>query len=873
MIKFFNKHFWVLLLLIVLISYGQTLFMFPWQDDHTVFFKLMNVSEKAGYFGYGPFGQGVYKYIVTPYIPIQKFFGFNPVAFFSLAITFYYLATLTVYKVFSEVISPRGGRIAGLLYACGYVASDGYIRIFNSVSTSFGIILVSLLFLFYYRFIKDRGIRWYTLSVLFYFLALEFATVRTHYLIAAVIAFELVFKSLKKPLGSIISSLIRLIPFGFIFYKYFLENADSRSSQIGTFLRDLLAGNFSKLYSFFSAITNIIFPDWLLKSVSGLMGLNSLMTFTVVLILFGLSRLFVKNRLKTKVLTVYLIALPLWGLVVNRVFVTSSLGLSSQSLYEVFFGGVILLLLPTLLISLERKWRALTLFLIIWGLFNISSYAVYNPALGFTQYHRYLAHSFLPLVGIFGILYVNTKSRLIILWGLMSLVSAATYQNKILETRSYPVKRFYSQLKEFVPVAKKGDIFYFDVADNARGYFSDAFSVASMPEETAIAWQYGLDRYDIRRLTEYPELAKLISEGSFTDINKVPTKIGNIYSFFYSKDGLVDTSEELHLLDESPGVLNEVDFTSEINGNEVVINLVSPIPSINSNKITLELTSSSPRLEDIEFPYITDQKLSANSIAKNSDLRLKAFEYKRSKELVRTATNVTATSSWKAEVPSNLTDGRMDTHWRADRVIWSKEGASLTLDLGRVLNISRFVWLNGNATNTPTKYSIEVSLDKSTWKKVAEVDTNLRVDGGVHQVVAFNPQSVRYLRMVLTATLSRDSASIAEAWVVPTSFDTLDIKEVEEFLVSPLGFVPDALGLLTTLNAMDYMGRVQVAWFGNKSDSWSTTEVSTIKVNYDGIPRRYEIAIPAGGTEIRKLKLTQKQIFGDLHVNQILDDK
>jgi len=46
-------RFWVILLLLVLVSYGQILFMYVWQDDNALFFKLANIEGRAGYLGMG----------------------------------------------------------------------------------------------------------------------------------------------------------------------------------------------------------------------------------------------------------------------------------------------------------------------------------------------------------------------------------------------------------------------------------------------------------------------------------------------------------------------------------------------------------------------------------------------------------------------------------------------------------------------------------------------------------------------------------------------------------------------------------------------------------------------------------------------------
>ena len=188
-----KKYYWLFLLLVVLVSYGQLFLMFPWQDDHALFFKLAHIQERAGYLGTGVFGQGAYKYTAAYYYPLYKLFGYWVPVYFLLALTFYFLATLTTYFVFSYVLGKKEGRLAGFLFASGYIAADGFIRLYNSVGTSLSVILIGLLLLAYWRFSKKTNTKWYLVAVISYFLAVEFIRYRTHYLIAIIILFEILF--------------------------------------------------------------------------------------------------------------------------------------------------------------------------------------------------------------------------------------------------------------------------------------------------------------------------------------------------------------------------------------------------------------------------------------------------------------------------------------------------------------------------------------------------------------------------------------------------------------------------------------------------------------------------------------------------------
>ena len=98
-----------------------------------------------------------------------------------------------------------------------------------------------------------------------YFLAIELARARTHYLIAPIILFEILFLALHKKIKYFYQSALRLLPFLFIFYKYFIQNGDKRSQEVLVFIKALVRGDFSILYGYFASLSNIFVPDWITK--------------------------------------------------------------------------------------------------------------------------------------------------------------------------------------------------------------------------------------------------------------------------------------------------------------------------------------------------------------------------------------------------------------------------------------------------------------------------------------------------------------------------------------------------------------------------------------------------------------------------------
>lgn len=869
MIKFFSRNYWLLLAIVVILSYGQTLLMFPWQDDHTLFFKLENITGKAGYFGAGPFGEGAYKYIVTPYILIYKLFGLNVIAYYAFALLFYFLAAFVIYKVFTEVISPKAGKIAGFLFAAGYVASDGFVRIFNSVSTSIGIIASILLFWTYWRFYKKGKYLWYLLAIAFYFFAVEFARIRTHYLVAVVLALEIIFFAFKKPIWSVIKSLVRLSPFLYLFYVYFLKAADARSSQIGTFFKAISAGQFYKTYSFLSGVANIWLPNNALSLLAS--QRSTFLVYCALIAFFGFAiYLCYRNKKRLKIVVPSNVILGVvWAFVSKSIFTVPNLSLQPVDFFLVFIGGEVILFSIFIIPILRDESKKLYLFLVVWFVASLASYSIYEPNLTFIQFHRYLAHSFIALGGILALVaYKNKKVFvLVVAWGIINLISAINYQHLIVTTRSIPVVNFYSELKKYAPSAKKGDIFYFDVADNARGTFADAFSVASMPEETAIAWQYGLDRYDIRRVVSFDNLKKLLDEGSFTDINHNDVEIGTVHAFYYDSSGLKDISGELTGRLAKKGVVTQMKAMVSVQNGATIVTFASPISGITPNTVNFRMSAEPLPISAMTFPYVTDKLLTNNSVATNSDLRKLAFNYLVQKTSLRNHTKVDTNNSWKEDIASNLADGLTSTSWRADRVLWKKQGAIATFDLGTQILSDKVVWVNGNTMNSPTEIEIEVSLDGKKWTKVATWVGTKKISGGDLQTINFKATKFRYFKFRVLSTLSSDSASVAEVWAVPMAFSQLDVSQAELFLAQPFGYIPNSESYINTLSQMNYLGKVQYSWIGDKTGNWQTLETSQIQVRFDGRSKEYSVFVPAGGTAIRSIKLDSVQVPGSLLVS------
>ena len=818
-VNFLKHNYWLVLLAIVIISYGQTILMLPWQDDNALFFKLAHIQEPAGFLGKGILGEGSYKYTAFFYYPVYLLFKYKTVYYFLLGFLVYFLSTLVIYKVASKVIGEKYGKLSSILYACGYIASDGFIRLFNSVITSLSVILTSLLLYFYWNYYKKRKPLLYFLAVGFFFLAVEFARVRTHYLIAPVILFEILFITARKKIKYVYQSALRLLPFIFIFYKYFIQNGDRRSQEVLVFIKALLKGDFSILYGYFSSLSNIFVPDWITKYQH---------FFLLSLVLIFLTYLLFRKSKKGYLILIGIPFAVIWYFFSQEIYSTPLLNPNSSQLGLVYLGGVVLAILITIFFYIRKEIKVYYLLFCFWILVSLVSYSAYSPTVIFNSINRYFAHSFFALVLLLGVLYKNFEKEsfsktaffvLVFIYGFGNLSTGLIYQNSLLKNRTAPVGQFYRKLLKDLPKIEKGDVLYFDVADDARGYFADAFSVAQMPETTAIAWRYGIDRYDFFLAENYDDLVAKVVE------NKIATQ--NIYPFFYSKEkGLVSTKEEFEKL--SRGVAEtEMVFGKDLSEPYYFSNTYSCVirPIITFTVSAKPDLEAGKLLNDKQFPLAIAQA------------------YAKTKRDFYNSAKVLASSNWRERVSSNLIDQNTDTVWQADRVTWDEEKTFLGFDLGKILEPDRFVWVNAFANNTPTAYSIEISTDDVSWKKVAETERIFRIESGKPVEIKFTAVPARFVRMVISKTLNADSAGISEAWVVPAEFGNYKITDLENYIQSP------QIALLNLTSS------VFISWESNSSANWQKDNTATLKLITDGLKRNYEVLLPCKGTLLKGIKL------------------
>lgn len=836
----------LIIFIVVLASFGQLIFFDVWQDDNALIFKLQHITDDAGVFGPGLLGLGVYKYIAVPYYLIDQFFGLNLTVFYCFTILFYFLASVSVFYVTKQLTKNIFlSFLSSLIFASGFIGSEGIMRLFNSIQTSYSVILACLTFIFLQKAAEEKFYPNLFLSYLFFYLSLELAYIRTQYLILPVFAFGLLFfrRWLK----------LSLLPFLVIFYLQYFQSPDPRTKLIWDFLQNLLAENLDYTFSFFTSVGNIILPQpvngllFSLLSAVTLDGENKLLILQLLSIVFvGLFciLLWIKNH---KIISLGFFASTFSWLVFHLSIFEQSEKIFSRSLGDIYnnflasyLAGLSLIasfFLICLAFKKNKNYALVVGVLIFWLGSNILTYAVYLPFTPLESISRYSLHSFIPLAIFLPLLLSfflkrNTVFFLVSILIIVNISYSINYQRHFIFEKINPTKKFYSELKSNLAEIPKGSMLYFDVADDeiSRQQYKDFFSVGSMPDTTAIAQRYGIDRYDFTKTENY------------ADLKDIP--FDKIFSFFYSKNGLENTTGKLREI--LSGQTEKTTFPN------LAISPITPI--------LLKFTAKA----QIKAEFIKSSCLDPISDGDFANI----FKYLASREIFLQKVKVSTQSLRKNS--DLLTDGSANTFWRGSRGFWLENNQEvITLDLAQEKNISQLLWVNRFGNSTPLKYKIEVSLDGENFKVVKEIKNGARKKEFEETLEDFDPTPARFVRFLITETFDQDSPALSEIEVVGSQYAAVDKQVALQILNNPLACLDSQQKWQIVKNYYQNSTPFYLVWKTNKYSGFS--ENNTLKINLipDNQIHTYIVVLPAGGTKLEQLKFGPSIIPLDLEISKI----
>ena len=121
-------------------------------------------------------------------------------------------------------------------------------------------------------------------------------------------------------------------------------------------------------------------------------------------------------------------------------------------------------------------------------------------------------------------------------------------------------------------------------------------------------------------------------------------------------------------------------------------------------------------------------------------------------------------SGFAAETAALAFDGKADTMWSIGRT-----PSHFVVNMQKPAMVSGISYLprqDGKTQGMTSRYRVEVSMDGTNWKNVAEGEFgNLRANP-VEQFVTFEPQKARYVRFFSTAALDGVGSSVAELKII-----------------------------------------------------------------------------------------------------------
>lgn len=843
-LKKFQPFF--LILVIAFIAYGQTLKMYFFQDDSALIFKLQNPAGPAGSFGEGIVGAGAYKYLAAHYILFYPFFKLEPFWYFLIGFLSFLLVVLLLYIFTKELFKEtKIAYFTSLIFASGYIGSEIMFRIINSWQTNIGLILALLSLLFFSKFLRNKQkVYYYFFSILLFLACLEFVYVRSHSLIFVFVALDLLFSLIPFKIVKLRGFVLRQLPYIAIFYLYYIKGVLAETSGLSSTFSLILQGRIENLSSLFATAGNGLVPDFYQFKLLTIFPQKYGIVILVGFLSLSLLILFLRNS--NRIFKVTVPTLMLFGYWLVKYFYSKNLYWFQTR--EAFISAEIGILANILIISVSLLfWKnkyhlgKLLLFGYIFYISQIFGYYTKYPDAIFSTTHRYLSYASLGYAVIFGVISFmfvkNIRKKVfylpLILVLASNLILSFTYQRKVVHERSIPTRKFYKDLVTFVPKVEKDSIFYFDVNDDdlVQRQFRDFFSVGSMPDSTALAIYYGVDRYDISLIRSFDELLSVLSSRE-KDINKV-------YTFYYGRDGLTNTtgiSRRLLLLGSGNEILNiknHLDNKITISGN---------VPTVVLNKLEFLMRI---------VPSFGSLKYTNSSSFSNSLLTL---EYLASRKSYYQNARAESTSEWKYQEIENVVDNNTNTSWKGHRIYWHDNKADrVTVDLGKSLEISKINWVNRNKYDTPSDYSVQISTDKSVWKTVKEVvKGSQRTDSEIVEE-HFEPAVARYIRMNITGTISDDSPSISEFEVVESKFDKVRLSDVSAFLENPLSDLKNVGEAYTIYSKLSSLVNISVSL---ETDKGFLRDAVKIPAYLDGRFHIYTVFIPQYGTQLQSLTLS-----------------
>lgn len=884
--------------------------LYFWGDDWDLFLKVQHPELSIWGTSSGPFGTGPYRYFHTVFLVLYPFFGLNATAYFSFGILLYMMAALCVYFLVLELGRKKHLAIGvSLIFAsAGYIGFQAFAHLQHLYAMLGTIIFTSLSMWALARHFRTDKIFWYVLSILLFSGTVEFYILRAHGMIFVVIFLTLLFAPWKKDIKSMLFTVLKLIPFIFIYNHIYRTIYAGNNTSFESFLSVFSNKEaFGYLINFPGTFSNIIIPDSLTKTIYQFINdhFHILKPEVFLVVVFSLLEVWITRKEKTR-LIIYLFIIG-----VNVIFLFFSRWAISRPLlwsYDNFSNftailGEELLLTILLVVKITKKNRSresgLLSFGILWFFAQYFGYFIASPAYSFLgSVHRYVAPSLVTTAIIWGTILSLSKLKKLNIVAFLGIIAIFVYLvntelTVTVNTVSLPTKKLYSDIRKTLPDLPKNPIIFLDYENDPRivGIAGNAYP------NTGFAIFYGMsDRAHM--VSSLSDLLVLLKEKK--------ASIDNIVSFYISSKRAINTTDivqglllnssesiaikESDWLSSSPFTISKSDMsfsttplTAVNNAGETVginptleaeLTRTSVVPTL----LTLTISALPLNFNKISFPYtdvtdriigkVTEDELKNFTLADNSliklpcDKRLLALQSEKQHQEFLKIAKITTLSEFRDNKTSNLIDGKYDTDWTVNVLDWDKfHKDEIKIDLGAIKEVHRFIWVNHFSRSTPTDYSISVSTDSKTWKELKKI-TNGIPQGASSFVTEFLPRvQTRYVKMVVNATLANHAPSLREVWVDSIAEDVADSALTHELTDNPF-YCPVASleSVNEIMTALDNRVKAKLWWVTNATRNFNVENVQEFYIIPDGVPHNYQFYLPAQGTILQGLKLSDFQV-------------
>jgi len=865
-------------------AFAMTLKLWWWQDDFALLFKMQHITEGAGYFGPGVWGGGPYRGLVAPIYPFFKSFGLEPLGYFAIALGIRALGAVAMYWVSRLLFRERLlAFVSALVVATTTASSDTMLRIQNSYQSFLGLTVVlatTAAAILSFRAHGWKRVAWYLISFGLLWASLEGFYVRSHGAALALATFTMIFLAARSWKAWLEIGL-RLIPIILLFRTYYLSDTESgnRIGMLVSFMKENPLEAFTTpLVTFGNTLMPNTGADWISHTLAASGPLIAPLSLGALAL-------------------VWLWLIPLAGrtraLIVGGVVILGAAGYAALARVQTAQDAQILL--PLLVFSIGALTTIITFGVHFWknerGLGRIilaslawigASFLIYYaqyPSTFMDHRHRYLIYA-LPAIGwlLASIVWLAAKTHkkpawlfsgivLVIVAG--SIIGNTRYFSHIAATRSAPTEQFYAALQDAIPTIPKGSIVYLASAPDplTQEHIKQFFSVGSMPNATAIAIWYGIDRYDFTFVEGVDEfLAETVKQN-------VPLE--QLFVLGYSAEGgLKDYSAGVR---EILGVGKTIALAPSWKGETKIdfehgrgvqplfektgLDLVGILPALVTGTARIEPlpdTQLPDPYADVSVPTETaslETLLSRDPATLTGPIE-KAFRFLAARAQFRHTAQITTQSQWRGQEREYLIDGDRQTTWLGHRIEWHERSSeTITITLKDTQSIEGLYWVNGHKTRTPTRYVIEGKDGDGTWNGLARVEKIQELPSGAEQIDRFPAKRVGQIRLTIEDTLEHDAPSLGEIFPIPEGLADVDLTTAGILEERPFGA---SLSREERKHASAYVkeqGAQILGLYNVDRRGWRSEQMAHASVPV-GESAAFEILLPGGSQLLEGIRLT-----------------